>query len=156
MLCAVLNIPQPPTSFSIYNKTVGSAVADVSVSFMMQAAREAVAESEEDNPSHITACFDCTWQKQGHTSLNGIILATSVKTGKVLGIEIMSKFCLFVHHPASQHDCKKNHEGASGGMEGAGVFNIFNCSLHTQGICYTNYLGDGDNKSFQRVVAGKS
>jgi hypothetical protein len=63
MLCAVLNIPQPPTSFSIYDKSIGSAVADVSVSFMMQAAREAAAENEEDEPSHITACFGGTWQK---------------------------------------------------------------------------------------------
>jgi hypothetical protein len=60
MLCAMLNISQPPTSFSIYNNTTGSAVADVSVSFMMQAAREAVAENEEDDLSHITACFDGT------------------------------------------------------------------------------------------------
>jgi hypothetical protein len=73
MLCAVLNIPQPPTSFSICNKTNGSAVADVSVFFMMQATREAAAESDKDDPSHITAFFDGTWQKHGHTSLNYII-----------------------------------------------------------------------------------
>jgi hypothetical protein len=65
MLCAVLNIPQPPISFGIYNKTMGSAVADVSVSFLMQEAREAIEENEEDHPSHITACFDGPWQKQG-------------------------------------------------------------------------------------------
>jgi hypothetical protein len=43
---------------------------------MMQAAREAVAENEDDDPSHITACFGGTWQKRGHTSLNGIISFT--------------------------------------------------------------------------------
>jgi hypothetical protein len=69
----MLNISQPPTSFSIYNKTIGSAVADVSVSFMMQAGRKAVAENEEDDPSHITACFDSSWQKHGHNSLSGIV-----------------------------------------------------------------------------------
>jgi hypothetical protein len=62
VLCAVLNIPQPPTNFNIYSETIGSAVADVSVSFMMQAAREAVAENEEDDPSYITACLDGSWQ----------------------------------------------------------------------------------------------
>jgi hypothetical protein len=76
MLCPSLNIHQPPTSFSVYSKTIGSAVADVCVSFMMQAAREAVAENEEDNPSHITACFDDTWLKRGNTSLNGVIPGT--------------------------------------------------------------------------------
>jgi hypothetical protein len=82
MFCAVLNTPQPPTGFSIYNKTIGSAVADVSVSFMMQAAREAVAENEEDDPSHITACFDGTWEKRPHTSLNGVISVTLLTEGK--------------------------------------------------------------------------
>jgi hypothetical protein len=32
---------------------------------MMQAAREAVTETEEDDPLHITGCFDGTWQKGG-------------------------------------------------------------------------------------------
>ena len=65
VLRAVLNIPQPPKSVSIYNKTVGSTVAEVSESTMMQAVREAVTENEEDGPSHITACFDGYWQKCG-------------------------------------------------------------------------------------------
>jgi hypothetical protein len=62
MLCAVLNIPQPSKSFSTYNKTIGSAVADVNASFMIQAARKAVAENEGDDQSHITACFAGSWQ----------------------------------------------------------------------------------------------
>jgi hypothetical protein len=108
MLYPVLNIPQPPTSFSIYNKTVGSAVAAVSVSFVVQAAREAVAENEEDDPSHITACFDGTWQKRGHASRNGIISATCVDRGKVSDIEITSKWCFVCHtNPTSQHERKK-------------------------------------------------
>jgi hypothetical protein len=49
MLCAVLNIPHPPAGSSIYNKTVDLSVADVSVSFMMEAARDIVAENEEDD-----------------------------------------------------------------------------------------------------------
>jgi hypothetical protein len=119
-------------NFGICNKTIGSAVVDVSVSFMVQAAREAVAKNEEDDPSHVTACFDATWQKHGHTSLNGIISATSVDRGNVLDIEILIKFCFACHtNPTSQHECKKNQEGISGGMEGAGVLNIFNCSFHT-------------------------
>jgi hypothetical protein len=97
MLYAVLNIPYPPTSFSIYNKITGSAVDDVSESSMMQVARETVAEHEEDDPSCITACFDGSWQKRGHTSLNGIISTTSVNRRKILDIEIMSKSCFVCH-----------------------------------------------------------
>jgi hypothetical protein len=137
----MMNIPQPP----IYNMTIGSAVADVNVTSMMQAAREAVAETEEDD-------FDSTWTKSGHNRLNDIISTTSVDRGKVLGVEIMNKICFVCHtNPTSQHECKKNHEGISGGMEGAAVLNIFNHSLYTQGIgtCYTKYLGDVDRKAYQ-------
>lgn len=35
------------------------------------------------------------------------------------------------------------------GMEVASVLNIFNCSLHTQGICCTKYLGNGDSKAYK-------
>jgi uncharacterized protein (DUF2235 family) len=57
----------------MYKKTIGSAVADVSVFFMVQAATEAVAQNEEEDPSHITVCFDGTWQNLGHTSQNVIL-----------------------------------------------------------------------------------
>jgi hypothetical protein len=84
----------------------------------------------------------------GHTYLNGTISATSVETGKVLDIELMSKSCFVCHkNPNSQHECTKKHEGIRGGIEGDGVFNIFNFSLHTQGICYTKYLGYGYSKA---------
>jgi hypothetical protein len=44
----------------------------------------------------------------------------------------MSKFCFVCHtSPTSQHEWRKNHEGISGGMEGAGVLNTFNHSRHT-------------------------
>jgi hypothetical protein len=75
---------------------------------MMQAAREAIAENEEADPSHITACFVGTWQKWGRASLDGIISATSVNKGKVVDIGIMTKSCFVCHtNPTSQHKCKK-------------------------------------------------
>jgi hypothetical protein len=71
---------------------------------MMQAAREAVAENVEDYPSHTTACFDGTWQKRGPTFLNGIVSATSVNRGKILGTGTMSKSWFGCHtNPTCQH-----------------------------------------------------
>jgi hypothetical protein len=59
VIFAVKHIPQPPTSFSIYNKTVGSAVAEMSEFSKMQAAREFVQENEEGDSSDITTFL---WQ----------------------------------------------------------------------------------------------
>jgi hypothetical protein len=51
---------------------------------------------------------------------------------KVLDIEIMSNSSFVCYtNPTTQRECKKNSEGIGGGMEGAGVLNIFNHSLHT-------------------------
>ncbi|GFY24799.1 uncharacterized protein TNCV_2689901 [Trichonephila clavipes] len=40
----------------------------------------------------ITVAIDGTWQKHGHTSLNGAVIATSFYTGKVLDASILSRF----------------------------------------------------------------
>jgi hypothetical protein len=66
----------------------------------------------------------------------------------------MSKFSFLCHtNPTSEHKCKENYEVTSGGMEVAGVLNIFNFSICAQGICYTKY--DGGSKAYQGVVADK-
>jgi hypothetical protein len=46
----------------------------------------------------------------------------------------MSKVFVCYTDSTSEHQCKKNHGEISGDMEGAGVLNIFNLSLHTQVI----------------------
>lgn len=63
VIFAVKHIPQPPTSFSIYNKTVGSAVAEVSGFSKMQAAKESVQENEEGDSSDITTFFMAAGKK---------------------------------------------------------------------------------------------
>ena len=156
MICSVLNIPQPPTKFSVYNKTLSSAVAEVSEGTMLNAVRESMELNDADDPRNIAAAFDGSWQKRGHTSLNGIVSATSFDTGKILDVEILSKFCYVCStSPALQHNYKKNYEGSSGGMEVAGVVNLFKRSLGVRGVRYTRYLGDGDCKAFQTVVNEK-
>ena len=136
----------PPSSFVIYNKTIGSAVAEVSECSTMQVAREAGAEYEEWGPSHITVCCDGSWSKCGHASWNVIISATFFDTGKVLDIEIMSKFCIVCHtYPTSEQKCNKNDEVTSR-MDVACVLNIVDHSLHTRDICYTKVLVTGTAK----------
>lgn len=58
---------------------------------MKKAAKEAVEENE--GATDISIAFDGTWQKRGFKSLNGVFTITSVETGKVLDIEVLSKFC---------------------------------------------------------------
>ncbi|GFU86079.1 retrovirus-related Pol polyprotein from transposon TNT 1-94 [Trichonephila clavipes] len=48
------------------------------------------------NTSDVAECgvsVDGTWQRQGHSSLNGCVAVLSIDTGKVLDLEVMSKWC---------------------------------------------------------------
>lgn len=74
--------------------------------------------------------FDDTWHKRRHTSQNGVVTATSIDTGKVLDVHIMSKYCRCPQRLKNEHeeDCIANYGGSSGGMEVLGVRNFFSVS----------------------------
>lgn len=46
VLCAVMNITRPPRKFDIYNKTIGTVVAEVAESTMLKAAKEVASSLE--------------------------------------------------------------------------------------------------------------
>lgn len=162
-LCAVMNLPKPPTRFTSYNDNLNNAVRECAEVSMALAVREAVVCNDESKD--LTVALDGTWQKRGHTSNNGVVSATSVATGKVLDVEILSKYCQgCVTYKNNENElknhkesgkCKTNYTGVSGGMESAGAVKIFERSVNKYGVRYTKYLGDGDSKGFKRVVESK-
>ncbi|GFX35826.1 uncharacterized protein TNCV_746191 [Trichonephila clavipes] len=77
---------------------------------------------------------DGTWQRRGHPSLNGCVAVLSIDTGKVLDLEVMSKWC-------------RN----SGRMRSVGVYRLFERSRETRKLEYVEYYGDGDSKSHLAV-----
>ncbi|GFT05053.1 uncharacterized protein NPIL_265111 [Nephila pilipes] len=98
--CAVMNLPPPPAKFELYNDILLRSLIKVSRESM----RNAVEDTVKNNNSNrdITAAFDGSWQKRGHTSLNGVVSATCLKTGKVLDFECLSKYCF------KKHNCDHN------------------------------------------------
>ena len=78
----------------------------------------------------------CIRDRGGHTSLNGIVSATSLESGKVLDIEIFSKFCLCSNKLINIHEegCSANVAGTSGAMEVAGAVKIFERSMPTYSV----------------------
>ena len=78
-----MNMHKPMTR-SNYNKIIGNmhkAYVEVA-SDSMKAASEELKSFE--GKSDVSVSFDGSWQKPGHASLNGIVSAISVSTGKVL------------------------------------------------------------------------
>ncbi|XP_069698811.1 uncharacterized protein [Periplaneta americana] len=120
--------------------------------------RKAAMETVELNGNNRDICgaFDGSWQKRGHTSLNGVVTATSLLTGKVLAVEILTKYCQTCSQgKGTVHKCTKNYKGYSGGMEVQGAVNIFRQSEDSLNIRYVQYLGDGDSKGFKKVQEDK-
>ena len=108
---------------------------------------------------------DAAWAKRGFSSLNGVTTAISVKNGKILDTEPMSKYCLACSRKEllkktdpktyetwnASHSCVINYSGSSGGMEAAGAKLMFERSIEKHGLQYTEFIGDGDSKSHPTV-----
>lgn len=163
-LCGILNLPQPPANFLPYNLTLREKCKRVAYESMKAAVEEAVEENKvviqeegnismEANPRDIPAAFDGTWQRRGHRSLNGVFTCTSIDSGKVMDVDVLSKYCLCLDKGNHEANCIANHEGSSGSMEGHGIRNIFNRSIEKYDVRYVKYLGDGDSNSFDSIVA---
>lgn len=150
-LAGVMNLPPPPTRFSPYVDVIGKAVSNVAKTSMDNALKEAV--EKNDGNSDLSIALDGSWQKRGHTSLNGVVSATSFDTGKVIDVAVRSKFCRCKDKYSNKHEekCCANYIGVSGGMEISGVKEIFERSLERD-VRYEYYLGDGDSKAFQQVA----
>lgn len=155
MFCAVMNLPPPPFRYYKHEQFLEQAAEKVCKASMAAAVTEAITENDGDKD--LSVALDGSWQKRGHTSLNGVVSCTSLSTGKVLDIEVMSKYCRCINKFDDQHDekCYSNYKGTSGGMEVAGALAIFNRSKAQYDVQYVNYLGDGDSRAFDSVIEAK-
>lgn len=161
MFCTMMNLPCPveQKTYDNINFKLCSVVCEVAKESMANAAAE---EKQSAGQNTITVSGDGTWKTRGHTSLIGACTLIGAETGKVLDIEVMSSYCkvcdsykgvkfglkykrwLQKHMPF----CKKNHSGSAGKMEVDGMLKIFQRSETLHGAKYTNYIGDGDSKTF--------
>ncbi|GBM86688.1 hypothetical protein AVEN_29833-1 [Araneus ventricosus] len=117
---------------------------------MQEAAKEAIVENNSDN--NIAVAVDGTWQKRGYTSHNGVVTVTSMDTGKVIDVDVLSKCCACKNKKNHETSCKSNFRGSSGMMEVKGSCNIFKRFLTFHNARYTKYLGDGDSKAFEAIA----
>lgn len=79
MLLGVMNLPHPPTKFTLYNGIL------LEPEECTNAINEALEEAVVQNGGSSVA-LDGSWQKRGFSLKNGIVSATSLDTGKVIDI----------------------------------------------------------------------
>ncbi|GFS96102.1 uncharacterized protein TNCV_3309191 [Trichonephila clavipes] len=143
ILCGVMNLPTLSQRFNEKESGLDAAIETVATVSMQTVAKEA---KDVNGHSEIPVAIDGTWQKRGHTSLNGAVIATSVDTGKVLDASILSRFCKCPNKTHNEN-CKANHFG-NRSMEVSGAMEIFQ-RLH--GLRCTKFLGDGDSRAYKTV-----
>lgn len=86
--------PMSKSSFENLQTELHSAYTQTAQDCMKNAADE-IRKTElketydEQTPAHVTASLDCTWQRKGFASLNGIV--TTISSGKCVDYEILTK-----------------------------------------------------------------
>ncbi len=153
--CALMNLPAPPANYHQHQSVLSPAVNVVTEECMKVAVEQAIKESDEEHQKHrsLDISADGTWQKRGFQSLNGAVVLASVKTGKILDVETLSKACKCPNNKKKVHleSCKANYQGTSGGMEVEGCVRMFKRSKERYNVEYRSYLGDGDSKAYKEL-----
>lgn len=108
MFSSLMNLALPNVRFAKYNEKLLSAATEVCEASMRHRANQAI--EENDGSKDIAAAFDGSWQKRGHTSMNGVLSVTSFDAGKIIDFECCSKsFVLLVFTKVSKAIPKKKH-----------------------------------------------
>ena len=91
-MCAYLNMPSPMlyTNYTKISNKLKVAAKEVAETSMAAAASDLRGDGET---ADVGVSVDGTWQRKGYVSMNGVITAISVDTGKVLDTAILSKNC---------------------------------------------------------------
>jgi len=99
----------------------------------------------------IDVSVDGTWQKCGHSSLNGVVTVMSKENGKCLDHIVLSKACKGCQKWSNRtnhseynswltnHDCNVNHRRSSGSMEGKGAIEMFRSSRQKYNVLQVVY-----------------
>lgn len=144
--------------------TASATVREVS---MKKAADEEIRKSREKGKFEgITVSGDGSWRKRGFSSLFGITSLIGCHTGKILDVQVKSKYCKQCEYWKNKSEtceyeqwyathadeCQANHQGSAGKMEVDAMVEMFARSDRLYGVKYANYIGDGDSKTFKGIV----
>ncbi|XP_076439059.1 uncharacterized protein LOC143277962 [Babylonia areolata] len=114
---------------------------------------------------NVSVSIDGSWQKRGHSSHSGVVTVMDIMTGLILDYIALSNYCIVCETGPKPDDptygewlenhrpkCQKNIDCSSNAMEMEGAVKIFQRSVELHGFRYTEMLGDGDAKTYKRLL----
>ena len=142
---ALMNLPKPVTknNYDKIIKRIHKATKDIAEKTMKEACHKIRGDAGPEEIINTPVSGDGTWQRRGHSSLNGVMTVISIDTGKILDVEAMCrsyKSCklnqkLEKEDPEafeewkSNHTCRINYMGSVNNMEPEGSKRIGNGPL---------------------------
>ncbi|GFW74250.1 uncharacterized protein TNCV_2524541 [Trichonephila clavipes] len=163
--CAVMSLPNPveQKSYDVINNKLSLVMKEAAEESMKRAAVE---ENSLSPDNLLTVSGDGTWKTRGHSSLIGgvctligaerfwIVLSSFCKGyDSYKGVKFGIKYNKWQR--AHKISCRKNYSGSAGKMEVDGMLRIFNRSEKLHNLKYSNYIGDGDTKTFNALSENK-
>ena len=102
----------------------------------------------ENNILDITISSGGSWQKRGHSSLNGVVTLVATYTGKCVDYRVLYKHCASCkswetkknmqpdayEEFVATHNCSINYIGSLGAMEVAALVDCFKSSIQNRGL----------------------
>ncbi|GFX92321.1 uncharacterized protein TNCV_1112481 [Trichonephila clavipes] len=124
-----MSLPNPvgQKSYDVINNKLSRVMMEIAEESMKRAAVE---ENSSSPDNLLTVSGDGTWKTRGHSSLIGVCT--------VIGAETEKKF-----------------SGSAGKMEVDGMLRIFNRSEKLHNLKYSNYIRDGNTKTFNALSENK-
>lgn len=115
-------------------------------------------EVDEGGNALISVEFDGSWEKRAYTgnfsSLAGCAAIVGLRTKKILYSAVKKKYChvcqMAGDEPARKHNCNKNYEGPSSGMETQIIIEGFKYCAE-KGARFNQYVGDGDSSTYKAL-----
>ncbi len=167
-LLAHLNIPT--MSYDTYHKCEEKRIQPECLKLCKQLEDAALAEeiilaretNEVDSAGNalIAVEFDGSWEKRSYatkfSSLAGCAAIIGLRTNKILYSAIKQKYCHICKLAKSrnttprQHDCKRNYEGPSCGMETQIVVDGYKY-CNGKGARFNRFVGDGDSSTYKAL-----
>ena len=91
--CCMMNMPAPMTVMNYNN--ISNRLRDAAKIVAENSMKDAVVEAKQytNVVADIGVSVDGTWQRMGDSSLNGVVVAISIDTGKIVVLEVLTRYC---------------------------------------------------------------
>ncbi|XP_044588451.1 uncharacterized protein LOC123267711 isoform X2 [Cotesia glomerata] len=174
IFCSIMDIRHGLAIGTYYNcldnlHLAASTIYNLIISKAVKEENELITASDSNaDPTHFTVSGDGTWKKRGFNSLFGVTTLVGKYSKKVIDTVVKSSFCQRCNYWKNkkkddispyedwynEHEdsCAINHQGSAGKMEVDAVVQMFSRSEEKHGVKYVKYIGDGDSKTFKRIL----